>query len=115
MRISDWSSDVCSSDLGVQRIFDKLPNAIAACLQGFALLRRNLLKAGGCGHFNEGLTVTQPTPTRIAWIAVRIKRLDATPLTCVCRQHRVPRAFPANGHGYRSEARRVGTEGISQC
>src|SRR3546814_14583694 len=101
MRIRDCSSDVCSSDLcaaaqtqhnmpgtGVQRIFDKLPNAIAACLQGFALLRRNLLKAGGCGHFNEGLTVTQPTPTRIAWIAVRIKR---------------------------SEERRVGKECVSTC
>src|SRR3546814_5186799 len=50
MRISDWSSDVCSSDLGVQR---EAGAAVAKAIEGFAgagARGDGRISAGGCPH-----------------------------------------------------------------
>src|SRR3546814_3272365 len=54
MRISDWSSDVCSSDLAAQQQIDALRNALAALLgkgpdRGLDITRPQLLDAPSPG------------------------------------------------------------------
>src|SRR3546814_16173727 len=47
MRISDWSSDVCSSDLRMPRIGKKGGEGLRRLLPGFALSGRAALVGGG--------------------------------------------------------------------
>src|SRR3546814_8349179 len=42
MRISDWSSDVCSSDLLPPAIFEHLVSAMAKKLQGYLVSKHDL-------------------------------------------------------------------------
>src|SRR3546814_16042930 len=68
MRISDWSSDVCSSDLGIGALSDALCHALALRHADNAAYRRVLaaldpalehhpavIASGGLGPFEQGL------------------------------------------------------------
>src|SRR3546814_18152811 len=92
MRISDWSSDVCSSDLGVDLTQEE---SIARCADLLAGLGRNrdfladrVIAALAASYAD------QP----------EIKRYSAK----VFLLHRSPR-------GFRSEERRVGQASVSKC
>src|SRR3546814_19783030 len=90
MRISDWSSDVCSSDLAFKEAENALTNASAdhvrlAELSHATERARFAFEAARIGY-DKGLTdLTSLIQTERAWLATR------------------------------SEARRVGKEGVSTC
>src|SRR3546814_16097367 len=94
MRISDWSSDVCSSDLGVH---------VLACRNSAAV--RFLSQAGGVQR-GRGGGVVPAGGARGGGLGDR--RLLLYP----DRQDDVFRRSRAR---LRSEARRVGKEGVSTC
>src|SRR3546814_13975751 len=98
MRISDWSSDVCSSDLGVadrlgaaDALGDILPRHLEVDAAGVA--------AFGAVHGEEVLHLRQHAVEGPRLIAAR--RLDGIAV------HRVA--------GPRTEERRVGKECVSTC
>src|SRR3546814_5689457 len=74
MRISDWSSDVCSSDLG---LLNKLPGGAIFTLPGednavpdfLSRYRNQTTKAGDYVRGYERLGVSQPTLTGIGTFA----------------------------------------------
>src|SRR3546814_17759088 len=101
MRISDWSSDVCSSDLGIDTILARAP-------------RRSPTDHNGCidawwhhqrmgKHEKLSISGTATLPLR-DWLAMH-RHTDAG-----ARRLRIG----ACGH-LRSEARRVGKECVSTC
>src|SRR3546814_13020914 len=91
MRISDWSSDVCSSDLTVvQLVSDDRPAAQAVPANGGG--SRSTIVAGG-DAFGGAVRAAPSGPSDI-----RETSMDA-----------VARAVS------RSEERRVGKEGVSTC
>src|SRR3546814_7228865 len=110
MRISDWSSDVCSSDLytpGIMLIADRYPPErrgaamgwlIASTSLGYAL---SLVLSGwmvGLGGYELAFLVTAIGPVlgaAVAWLALR--------------------STPNVVHTHRSEERRVGKECVSTC
>src|SRR3546814_18486453 len=89
MRISDWSSDVCSSDLRrfALHYIQCLRQQALSCVEGFALLER------------------------------RLEQYALAPLLGVCRHTAQGPAVSdqRNNHGQRSEERRVGKECVSTC
>src|SRR3546814_13923827 len=102
MRISDWSSDVCSSDLWLQNgkyVFD---------------LRLQFLNAGNdiCKSKTplKNVVVVMRTPWHVTWVAVHSVKnhvLVAVREIVSCKQlANVPS---------RSEERRVGKECVSTC
>src|SRR3546814_16507461 len=86
MRISDWSSDVCSSDLLDHR---KWRYASAADLE------RHRCRQRGFRHI----------------VAAVIQR-DAGGAGCACAHRRLRRLL---GDQHRSDERRVGKEGVMKC
>src|SRR3546814_17307512 len=89
MRISDWSSDVCSSDLG-------------SVVLGMPFLRLYLMaEHTGCSEADNGLTNTRTTLT--AW-PVRLLMLNMP-------FHAEHPLYPS----IRSEELRVGKECVSTC
>src|SRR3546814_21068115 len=55
MRISDWSSDVCSSDLScICRIGDRHRPRCVACSQSVDIVSRNRTEKPGCGLLKTG-------------------------------------------------------------
>src|SRR3546814_16463453 len=108
MRISDWSSDVCSSDLVDVRAFDRPRHQRAEPVRiGLAIgwLARDaarrpgrvaeLAQAGGVGEVRE--------------------RDLAQNLVVAVREARFDEAFLVAGHALRSEESRVGKECVSTC
>src|SRR3546814_16794194 len=90
MRISDWSSDVCSSDL-VERIRDRMQNTSFDLFQDMGRLR-GIIYACYYGHWQPGgedENAANPVHAQIGF----------TP--------------PQFRHRGRSEERRVGKEGVS--
>src|SRR3546814_13391840 len=94
MRISDWSSDVCSSDLFGRELGDEFYMILPKLLHGFIRLGCNVQV------FNdrEVARVSTPLLSSAAGRAAANRKLLQT-----CRNFQ------------RSEARRVGTEGVSTC
>src|SRR3546814_9683908 len=91
MRISDWSSDVCSSDRMRSYVEDELPSLI---LREFAAA--DLTRQGITGHSMGGhgaLTLALRTPDRFRSVS----------------------AFSPIAAPTRSEERRVGKECVSTC
>src|SRR3546814_15012887 len=94
MRISDWSSDVCSSDLG--------PGGPAARTGGEAM-----------SGVLEGMDGISPVDVAERWHA----RLMSTDCTLAEREKFEAwlRQSPENALAFRSEERRVGKECVSTC
>src|SRR3546814_17493270 len=96
MRISDWSSDVCSSDLVVRRVLAGI---------GF-LVRLEAAMLGdveqGCGEFVVGQPAIEAVRTRLP----RVRRLVAVAGNLACLRL----GFPL-----RSAERRVGKACSSTC
>src|SRR3546814_18901317 len=90
MRISDWSSDVCSSDL---RLIETVPSAVAQAATDSAVARRPL---------TDVATYRQ---------ALR-ERLNPTPAV-LASTHELARS--RSTRMIRSEERRVGKECVSTC
>src|SRR3546814_2849992 len=84
MRISDWSSDECSSDLAVQAKHDDIVTA-----EGFmdsARLRQAVTDGAGTQHL-ERLDHHHPAAQRIE----RWRRIGVEPLNCLDRGRRAGR------------------------
>src|SRR3546814_17922604 len=98
MRISDWSSDVCSSDLHATRIerVVMVRKLLFLCVSSVAL--------SAC---QPGLTESAP-----------VMAGQAAPITAQERQQGTqanPDLLAGFGGAYRSEERRVGKECVSTC
>src|SRR3546814_18237513 len=99
MRISDWSSDVCSSDLPRRHPVPLLPEALAE------LERMN----GGCGPFAFSVTGGESGAT-YAVVQNRVRTVAAAMLAAGQKDA----AFTPGDLRRRSEELRVGTERVSQ-
>src|SRR3546814_12275788 len=102
MRISDWSSDVCSSDLGQQ------PASEANCCQWHARQRRI--------RVHRQLSWSQVCPVRLACNWQR-RQLGGGAQACSGPRHRTLSLWKhqlSNGTQHRSEERRVGKECVSK-
>src|SRR3546814_19681754 len=118
MRISDWSSDVCSSDLEPPAHVDRRPSGNRLCESrggapgdrpGEALLRRAWLAADRCDTaIDRGNRGDHHELLRQARRCRGVMAAAASP--AVANQLMAPKA-PA----LRSEERRVGKECVSTC
>src|SRR3546814_19787217 len=91
MRISDWSSDVCSSDLGNP----ERCKAALDCFASLAMTRLGGCKGGWIMNFRILFAVTILTGASIYSVAATAKVIDQREI--------------------RSEERRVGKECVSTC
>src|SRR3546814_14026246 len=113
MRISDWSSDVCSSDLRVRRVifavgqYSEIGQAIV--MPGFK--PSTFKPAPPPIHHREQLTVALADGREVTLLRVRDPRARRLRLSVSERGVRLtlPRAVS------RSEERRVGKECVSTC
>src|SRR3546814_13463596 len=122
MRISDWSSDVCSSDLNLKIVLIALFGAVAGqAVIGFAAhlyplfyLERVAKVDGATANFlvATALLLIIPSFVFFGWLSARIGRKPIMMTACVIA---VFVYFPAYKALVRSEARRVGTECVSTC
>src|SRR3546814_13282339 len=101
MRISDWSSDVCSSDLPQLGVQERRPESVARSVRGEGLYRarlaQSLWRRGAHPRADQGLqTGNEAHPCALA--ARQLRYLDARPRAAA-----------------RSEARRVGKACVSPC
>src|SRR3546814_13144329 len=115
MRISDWSSDVCSSDLGAaaalrlayrehgEGLFDHLTGAFALAILDSAN-RRALLAVDRMGV--HGLYYAQPPGAGLVF-GTTADMVRAHPAVGASRSRPAVSRYP-----FRSEARRVGEEGV---
>src|SRR3546814_13879509 len=92
MRISDWSSDVCSSDLNGAALLD-----MKAASESLVVAYR--------GRVLAALAVAAVLLALTVWIAMRMSVLA----------HRRAVHVGADAASPRSEERRVGTECVSTC
>src|SRR3546814_4349087 len=107
MRISDWSSDVCSSDLVLRQSFQRRllggdrgifgGGDVYACIAGGGRIEQHLANVGR----NQPIARAQ----RAALARDRIVQPNAEALDLVIQLHL----------DARSEERRVGKEGVSKC
>src|SRR3546814_16872428 len=97
MRISDWSSDVCSSDLLVESVEDPLPHLEHRCHVWCVLEEHGELVAAEAGG---GVTGAQ---ARAQPVGHHAQELVASTVA------------EAVVHELGSEERRVGTEWVSTC
>src|SRR3546814_4691746 len=95
VRISDWSSDVCSSDLANRRCNGKLGSGRG----------RGGDRAGEAG-VDEGIVVAEQPAEPLARRVDRVRYRAITLLENAVRR---------SEDGPRSEERRVGKEGVSTC
>src|SRR3546814_16559011 len=118
MRISDWSSDVCSSDLGAQ---DKQSKAwLSECLASANWLlkaldqrARTIVKVSTeivkqqDGFFRKGVTHLRPLTLRAVAEAIGMHESTVSRVTS--------NKYLACERGLRSEERRVGKECVRKC
>src|SRR3546814_20423119 len=102
MRISDWSSDVCSSDLFVHTVERTQQGRLAAARR--ANEGRNLVFLDGQVHIFYGLV--------LAIIEIQVLDFQFRAFSGWSGMHS---HFPGKGSSPRSEARRVGKECVSKC
>src|SRR3546814_12634194 len=108
MRISDWSSDVCSSDLGDLRY--GLP-AVSQCRRDRVDGKLDALTYTRV-IFSAAMALQQFDLKKIQRLYIRQTKTDRT------IERRIPFQKPGltgNGEQPRSEARRVGKECVSKC
>src|SRR3546814_20425617 len=101
MRISDWSSDVCSSDLGLAR-----PRSA----------EQQIPEPDPVAPIPGGPPCRDDEPALVPDAALR--RVDAahpSSLASLCRGARAHRGVASQGPAIRSEDRRVGKECVSTC
>src|SRR3546814_9621232 len=90
MRISDWSSDVCSSDLSVRP-------ALNTC--AFSAVKRWIASSIVCWTLGPCACRCQPIKGRPSYSMVRAKRVMAAPLAVrVERSRDTPKAWTIDGH-----------------
>src|SRR3546814_20838507 len=92
MRISDWSSDVCSSDLEHERIPGETVAGYIARRTGCAAAT-SAMEAAAEGLSDSGATADEYSSALDHWLATGAADLEER----------------------RSEERRVGKEGVSSC
>src|SRR3546814_15159551 len=104
MRISDWSSDVCSSDLLVAALVDRpLDDRIDQFAVAFLGFEEGRVESAGRRTIGRDFRRLLPVSVRIG-------------IEVVARLHaRVHRGLVAAELGARSEERRVGTECVRTC
>src|SRR3546814_13090277 len=110
MRISDWSSDVCSSDLGAA---DRVNQAFLATVQIVELRLGDAVVDVDRGKGQLALLgdVIKTMDAGRGFFRHALQRLDRPgQIAGVRRDERLQRALEL-----RSEERRVGTEGVSTC
>src|SRR3546814_4854895 len=107
MRISDWSSDVCSSDLIPLRTAFAISSNVAAARLTQEVGVRNVIRAA------RDLGISTPIPNE-ATIALGTANVSVLELTSAFAAIAAG-AYPVSAHGIRSEARRVGKECVSTC
>src|SRR3546814_12562545 len=115
MRISDWSSDVCSSDLvgvGGAGEAHRARRAVAA-EELHAVLVQGDAQAGAVGHGQLEVAVVQRLGQDFLGQQQRAEQLGA-PLQVGERREHVRRDHGTD-RALRSEERRVGKEGVSAC
>src|SRR3546814_14203181 len=106
MRISDWSSDVCSSDLFFDQVARDLLD-VAADIADLGELRRLDLDEGGVGQLGQAARNLCLAAAR------RADHQDILGAHLVAQFGRELLAAPAVAQ--RSEERRVGKECVSTC
>src|SRR3546814_17245838 len=129
MRISDWSSDVCSSDL-LKVPFARCGDGVARHVSAVTSPRQGPFHCLGCG---DVLTLRQPVNKRRHFahrpdslctgetaLHRYVKELLAatrtlTPPALVLEEERVRQLVFAAGTYARSDERRVGKECVRQC
>src|SRR3546814_17191115 len=117
MRISDWSSDVCSSDLHVlanlaQHARDLAARRFAALARRDVVIARALAGPGRAAGGDRRLRAAV-----VGGAALQGERVDALGLGMVgiAVHPRLQLAVLGAVGGGRSEERRVGKEGVSMC
>src|SRR3546814_18295438 len=102
MRISDWSSDVCSSDLGLRAMHDQAhrihPVAIDQCVHA---------------HERAGLKTQQMVVERGITAADRLEAIEEIQSSLGHRQ--LIGELPLTTKVVRSEESRVGKGGVNSC
>src|SRR3546814_19420065 len=107
MRISDWSSDVCSSDLRANLSSVELAHAIARMLKGGM---NQVEIAAALGRSKQFVSLYAAYGDMPAYLKAA---LPFAPIRLLYDLHRTARDYPAEAE--RSEARRLGKECVSTC
>src|SRR3546814_17218903 len=105
MRISDWSSDVCSSDLTVVKTWGSSPRPVGSQLIVDDRLRLQGSVSGGCiegAVVHEAQAIMDGAPPKLLEFGVSDEQAWDVGLAW-------------GGPVERSEERRVGKEWVSQC
>src|SRR3546814_20349482 len=108
MRISDWSSDVCSSDLGDQSLLN-VRDAASFLGLSKSFLDKARIRGDGPHYLKLGSRVLYRTEALQSWLAAR-ERLSTSQETW---QPEPIQSRPMLGA--RSEERRVGKECVRPC
>src|SRR3546814_20953159 len=113
MRISDWSSDVCSSDLTIRAAVDL--NLLVSIWCARAAIRRMARHRGGRGGAIVNLSsgaATIGSPGEYVWYAASKGAIDSLPVGLAKEK---PGAGIRVNAVARSDERRVGNESGSKC
>src|SRR3546814_18968881 len=124
MRISDWSSDVCSSDLRPRALFERFNIEALATTEGplDPLDHHRAIRDSGWG--GRVTTTYRPDPALdpdFEGFAANVDRLgelareDVSSWAGYLRAHENRRAYFREVGGARSAERRVGEECVSTC
>src|SRR3546814_16874905 len=114
MRISDWSSDVCSSDLLGRQVFLEAWDLAIGPLAGLGVRDdlKSIVRASQFGLFDRaGPEVLTRRQDSVSGVSHAFAQIAASHHPRAYRQERVPAIF----FGDRSEERRVGKECVSTC
>src|SRR3546814_14824661 len=87
MRISDWSSDVCSSDLFVATVADQRDDTLR-CRLSAAVAQRRRQQRAGAGAAEDALAAQQQ-PCGVETFAVRNLEILAHAVEFAVRRHEV--------------------------
>src|SRR3546814_20169248 len=112
MRISDWSSDVCSSDLG-----DLSEGVFPVCFNQLAALADIGFVQTATNESVDGVTRLVGRPFLVHILidpGKRTQHLTPSAIETNIGSHRI-HDVDSEGFSQRSEERRVGKEGVSTC
>src|SRR3546814_16756088 len=113
MRISDWSSDVCSSDLSSRKLFAhrRALRFVDDCavIRLFYQLRKGRKKVvAPCGLFDKHIP-------QIGLVSLTFQIAESAKAVQGAGDHGLGNIKPGRQAGDRSEERRVGKECVSKC
>src|SRR3546814_15044216 len=106
MRISDWSSDVCSSDLFLRQQIRKREGRANMCLADFILPENDWI---------GGFAVTAGHGVDEHVLRFKADNDDYSAILVKALADRLAEAFAERMHQHRSEERRVGKECVCTC